>query len=946
MTSPGSFREQLELVVNATTAGGEAGFARLTGSAREADRAATDAGESVARAAQRVADARQKEADAAGAVRVAEQRLTDLRERGITSGTQYVAAEEKLETARRRQHAASRDVEQATEAVAAAERKAASAAEDLGDKAQGAGVDLDELKKKAAAFAGGLAIGDWARDAISGFATMARDTGQLARSMNATTAEAGAFLGLVGSLGLELGDLLEIQAEFATKTKDGLTLAGTELQHNADGTVNWSNTLIDALDTLQEIPDATERNRLGFGMFGEEGYKQLSRLVNSGTDVKDALAKIGVPITDEDIAAVADYDATMLDLSLTSGELGRTLGRAVIPAITGLVEAGQDLVDIVSGIPGPIALTGAAAVVLGIGMRSAGVEGTFLAGAMARAAAATAPFRATAALTGTTSAALGVGLGAAQSGASALLGALGGPLGVGLIVAGGAWYAASQGAEDLETHAREAAVELAAMEGPAGSAGDSVKRAAAKLRESAGAWETYAATMRGTTVTAATELNGFEQTLVSIGGALNAGAGPALTRWFADTDVTAVGFEGAIAQAREELAGLDEQSAIAQLSTRSLNDLIAEGTTTGDEFTTAVRNAAEAQEAESRTTDIAAAAIAAHNAVTRDAVQATYDFITARYDSENANFAFLNAMDEAKTATDDATTSVDEARVAQVELIEAALGAASASADAAIENARASGTILDAASEASIRADSMLADLRGKLDTPGLGETARAELQGIVDKLQTARDNGDIEAILSLTGAEETAGELDETTKDRDAVVKVESRGGPAVDEYLDRLASAARLAIVQVESRGGPDVRAYLQTLADMERLAIIRTESRGGPAVAGYLDSIAAEDRLAIIRVETRGGPEVRRYLDSLADTRTAIIAAQGRGAGLRGAPAAGTYATASSVMLGSVTLDLELTGSADRAQLSSAQRGAAYVRDVKAYERESGTGWRRQP
>jgi hypothetical protein len=62
---------------------------------------------------------------------------------------------------------------------------------------------------------------------------------------------------------------------------------------------------------------------------------------------------------------------------------------------------------------------------------------------------------------------------------------------------------------------------------------------------------------------------------------------------------------------------------------------------------------------------------------------------------------------------------------------------------------------------------------------------------------------------------------------------------------------------------------------------------------------------------------------------------------GSGLRGAPEAfsgGGY------RLGSVTLDLELTGRADRGQLSRAERGRARVEEIRAYERENGTGWRR--
>jgi hypothetical protein len=465
----GSFREQLELVVTSTTAGGEAGFARLEGAAKRADTAATDAGESVARAADRVAQAREKEADAAGAVRVAEQRLAEVRQRYGADSSQTIAAEEKLAGAQRRHHTAAREVERATEAQTAAEHKATTATKQHSDATEGLDLNMRELAEKAALLAGGVELGDWLRDSISGFIEGARASSAMATSMNATVEQAGAFLTLVGSVGLELNDLIEIQAEFATKTRDGLTMLGDELQHNNDGTVNWSQTIVDTLDHLQGITDATERNRLGFAMFGEEGYKQMSRLLSSGVSVKDALAQIGTPFTDEDVAAVKDYDRMMMQLSQQAGGFGRTLGRAVLPLLSGLVDAGQDLADVIGAIPGPLLATGAAAVILGIAMRKAGTDGTWLAAGLGRASGAAAAFRLSASVTSRTSAAMGVGLASARAGASGLLSAFGGPWGVAMLAVGAGMAIVSQGVETFEANAKKAA---AAIETTGRSAAD------------------------------------------------------------------------------------------------------------------------------------------------------------------------------------------------------------------------------------------------------------------------------------------------------------------------------------------------------------------------------------------------------------------------------------------------------------------------------------------
>jgi hypothetical protein len=940
MTSPGgSFREQLELVVKATTGDGEAGFARLTTAATTADRAAKDTGESVARAAQRVAEARDREADAAGKVRIAEQRLRDLRDKGVTEGARYVTAQEQLETAQRRQHTASRDLEAATQAQTEAQRKAVVSTDDLGESAKETGGELDDLKQKAAALAGGIAIGDWARNAFGGFTEGARSASNLARSMNATIAEGGQLATIFTTLGLEAGDLLEIQAEFANvigADAGALRDMGAEVKRNADGTINYALTIQDALAQLQQIPDATERNRRGFQLFGEEGYKQLAALTNSSVDVREAFERVGMPFTQDDVDAVADFDAQMLELDLMSGELGRTLGRAVIPVVTGLVDAGQDLATAIGQVPGPILATGAAAVVMGVGFRRAGTEGTFLAGAIVRASAAAATFRATAALTSVSAATMGAALGGAAAGARGLMALAGGPAGLALIGGGTIYHFMSEGAEALEESARDAAVELKRVDDVVRAGDKSVQAAAHALVEESGAWERATAAGRGYRDVLAD--SGIPEWLAesdAMGGGLATIAG-----LFGDEELAAYGAANEIENQASQLEGLEEQQAQTQTTTKTLNDLIAEGTTGGRAFADAVREAAEAQAAEAHTTDLAEASIAAYNATTRDAIAVMLEMYQAQLGQRSGWQDVLTAMQEAAEVTEDTETAASEVEQAYIDLTGTVLDYANESANAAVEAARAAGTVLDPLTEAGIRADATMKALHESLNAPNLTEQARDEIQAMIDDLARAQESGDIEAILRLTGTDEAESTLSKTTEDRETHVQVESRGGPAVDRYLDGLASQARLSIVRVESRGGPAVRTYLQTLADADRLARIRVESRGGPAVDAYLDGLASQDRLAIIRVETRGGPAVQRYLDDLAGAaRAAGISV---GGGLRGGPGTGTYEA--SRLAVNATLDLQLTGRVDRGQLSGAERGRAIVRDVKAYEQRNGTGWRR--
>jgi hypothetical protein len=948
MTSPGGFTERLMLAVEATDRGAESTFLRISGAAEQTSRTARDTGEAVARAADRVQQARLREADAADAVRLAAQRLQEVNERATATESQRLAAQQRLEQAQRRQAIATREVERATEAQTAAMRQAETATEQAGDAAQRTGVDLADLARKGAAFAGGFEIGQWATGAISGFLNTARGAQQLAASMNATVEEGGQLATLFGSLGLESNDLLEIQAEFAQVVADdatALSRLGAQLVENADGTTNWAGTLRSTLAALQRIPDATERNRQGFRLFGEEGYKQLATLLNSSRSVDEAFDLIGTPVNEDDLRAVQEFDNAMLELNLTSGDLGRTIGTAVVPLITGLVDAGQTAADAIGAIPGPIAATTAAALLFGLAKRRAATDGTLLAGVLARVTAAATAYSGAATRGAGASALLGGAMRAGRGAVGGLTTALGGPLGVALVGLGAGFAlvneltaenrdraeAAAQANTDLATALAEAGGQITAT----------VREQAATSASQAGIIETAReAGVASGDVTRAIleggdaldEVRGKLQdyadaNMETIGSSGESGrayteAGQrAIEMRDALDDLAGTTREGAGTQQEiaDELGGTASAAEKATAAVDALEALIAEGTTSGQGFADAVRAAATAQGEASVANDTAKAALDAYNAITRDAIDTTLGLIDAQIGARDSRYGFQSALDAAAGAEQDASTRLDEVGQAYSRLRAAALNSATSSADAAVEQQRAAGAVLTSASEASIRAESMLTDLRQSLNAPGLTKQGQAEVQALIDRLEDAQKRGDIEAVLTLTGADETGGEIDEATEDRDTTVRVETRNGPAVKRYLDGLAD---------------------------ERLAKIRVESRNGPAVREYLDGLAAE-RLAIIRVETRGGPAVDRYLDDLARERGATIAPR-VGNGLAGAPGVGSAVGfgggAPAVRLASVDLDLRLTGTIDRSQAARAERGRAIVEDVRAYEQRSGAGWRR--
>lgn len=969
--------QALQLVVDATTQSAEARFSALTRRAQETGDASVRSAADVASAADKVLQAQAKQADAAGQVQVAEKRLQELREKGTASASQLEAAEQKLESAKRRLHLASRDVVNAQGQEESAVRQATDAVEDGERASDGYGDALGDLKGKLAGLAAGYVGVEGLRSLVTGFADGARNAGLLSRALNSTVGEAGQVARLVESVGLEAKDTLGIIDTFqqtVAATPDVLDDLGISLKRNRDGTINYAASLKDTLAALQRIPDSTKRTALAYQLLSDEGAEYLANIYNGTTDVADAFDALGVPFDEEDVAAAAEYDTALQNMKITTGDLATAAGRELLPVVTAVVGGIKDVVDVVSSVPTPMLTAAAAVGGLAAAKHNLGVEGSFLDTVLENVQGGLGRVRGAFAGPEEGASRLSRTMGAARVAGGGLLGLLGGPMGVAVLGLGAAFTLLNNRTNANGVSAEEAAAaneDLAgALQQSNGVVTESVRRQAALSAQQAGLLDVAerAGVAQGDVTEALLgneaaydrvtqalqdyqDLNSYENnygtTVLKAEGHAAEDARESLDDLRGTVDENS--------ESQQQLAGeLDEttdKQALATAATEALTAALDAGNVSTSDLVRLAGDAVAAQDAAAAADNRAQAAMDAYRATTSQAVQATLELINARYASENAGFAFLQAVDNLKSATDDATTSVDEHRQAQVQLMQAALGAASAAADAAVQNAEATGQVVDDVAEAQIRADAMLTDLRGRLNTPGLTRGARDELQGVIDQLQTAKDRGDIEAVLTLTGAQQAQGELDETTEDRDTTIRVESRNGPAVERYLDGIASANRLAIVRVESRGGPDVDRYLDGLRGSDRLAIIRVESRNGPAVNDYLWSIANQYRLAIINVESRGGPEVDNYLDGLANQRrVAVIDVQRTGSGApsrpTGAPAlmgAGLYGDpAVNVTVQSLTVQAETDGAGRATPGSKAELGRQYVEALGAYTKRNGAGW----
>lgn len=830
--------------------------------------------------------------------------------------------------------------------VSGSANRAQRSVDDLGRSSKNLG---DTLKAGLALGAGavlGGGIVDAALDIGRAYFDAAKGVEQFANATNSTIEQSSQFMGLAKSMGLDINDLLEITAEFTQKAeamKDQLADVGIELQKNADGSINLSESLVDALEGLQAIPDDVTRSRIAFQLFGEEGAKQLAGIYNSSKDVRESLEDLDLGIDSGDIAKAKEFNAAMLDLKQAGQELGFNLAGSLIPALTTLANVLSPIAGLLGDIQPEVLLLGGA--MFGLSQVNLGPLRSGMAGVLTEVTDLADWTDESGRRMGTLGAAATVAKDKASGAFANMVGALD-PLtvGIGTAMVGFQLYGSAIDAADKA--AKDAIPRMKELTDAGLSQSEALEKTAQEVSNSASAWERLGAEFKAGPQDIAETLN----PLINVAEA------------FTNTGEAAKGFEESIREQAEALGPAAVAAAEMGLQQKELNDVIAEGISVNSgQFAQAVRDSAQAQVEQKAATDLATDSINAYIAATTGAVDATLAAASSTYAQSDAFRSAQTAIAEAATTVDDGATVIDEAAAAQDNAAQAALRYAAAALVAAEDQAALRGEVLSA-SEA---ADVQIAALQALAEQPGISETTRANIQSLIDQLTAAKEKGDegVNVQVGQSGAEEAGAEIDAASGERTAEVNIESRNGPAVTGYITDTVAAERMAIVRVESRNGPAVISYLDSIDD-ERLAIIRVESRNGPAVISYLDSIAGE-RLAIIRVETRNGPAVDAYLDSLATNfgagRTATISQRTAAAAAAGPSAASPVGFAALAAVSATNpaapsvAPLAATGARVTVQntyritnevatgANPVEVGRATVDAIRTFEASAGRGWR---
>jgi len=616
--------------------------------------------------------------------------------------------------------------------------------------AKGAVRELDELKKSAdgadksvagltKALSKGLAEGARAVIGVGlvaslglaaqAYADAATAAGQLATMTNSSVESASRFLAVTSQYGLGMNDIMEIFTDFqkaAQGSEAELQKLGVTIAKNADGTTDWITTAVDFLDVMQKIPDATRRNGLMIKYFGDEGSKQLAKLVNSGKSVKESLEAIDTArvFGTSDVQAAAEYNQAMQDLKGSADGLQFAIGRALVPALSTLADITATIVGLFAEFDGTtLLLVGSAAA---LALNAGRVAGILTATGTAMKALGNLAIKPLIVdYTGLTIAAEQATVAVAASGtaakgataASIVSGATKGVIGVAI-----AWEVVSRAIEsardNLEKFGNTSDTVTDQMVKDYAGSLSMFERWGLDVKDFASNWTNYIVPGKGL-------WNGVKTLWNEVFGGGDLDQRRQELEHYKEEQREAAEAAGDYAKASLEVQDTQE----------NLNKLIASGTATTEELTDALNAVGEAQARKAAIDREAEDALRSWHAVNDEAVSATLADVEAKIDARDAQRDYTESVNEFKGVQGTVSAESDAYAESLDNVTSSALDSAAADVEREKRIADLLGMPLTAAQENEILVES----LRDMANQPGVPKAVHDSIMGIVTDLETAQ---------------------------------------------------------------------------------------------------------------------------------------------------------------------------------------------------------------
>lgn len=188
----------------------------------------------------------------------------------------------------------------------------------------------------------GVAVAKFALDGAQQFVALASEVRNFQRASGASAEESSRFVAALDDLGISselgAGALFKLGKKAADGGAD-LAKLGIEVAHAKDGTVDLTETLLNAADAYAAQPDPAKRAELAFAAFGKQG-QALVPILEQGRKGLEAFFKgadSGRQIfSPEDLAKARKYELAIDDLQDTFRGLKLEAGEAILPFLNAL----------------------------------------------------------------------------------------------------------------------------------------------------------------------------------------------------------------------------------------------------------------------------------------------------------------------------------------------------------------------------------------------------------------------------------------------------------------------------------------------------------------------------------------------------------------------------------------------------------------------------------
>jgi len=726
---------------------------------------------------------------------------------------------------------------------------------------------------------------------------------QFARATNATVEEAGKFTTVARQLGLDMNDLIEINAEFSKKIEEQpglLSDLNVEIAKNADGSTNMTKTLVSTIDALGGMEDGLKAAQIAAELFGEEGSKQLAGFYLQGIEVADLMDRINFIDRSDDAKRFA---ASSLEMNLAMEQLQITIGAKLVPVMTELIDSGLAVFGFLSELPEEVYLmVGAAAAWYAI-QKVLNAELVVTTGLRL--------FE-----WGTNAADAFLTASGAANKAKVAIGGLAG------VARNAAPFLALAAAIALVNSSIKEGERVSAYATNIDNLNLSLEDQAKALEATEGWWNRFV----GTTQTKMQQIT-LETRKAAEASLANSDATES-ERAAAQALLDVLG-DGTSAQQTSNLATEEGQQAArdyaealggaagamadASAKQRDLADLISEGVTSGKEFSAALADAGEAAGETARDQEILNGVLAAYNALTYGAIEATEDFYAAFYAAEEAinkaKAAIAAYNDEPtpenETEVFEATRRAADAAATQWQAAQARLGNYVTESEIAAQRLATIEILLNtpgfppgAAAKLKLEAASItaaavreadfkipvgfseedintsLAIIKGLLADPSIDPELKAQLELDQTSLETAKGNIETLGVDAATEvkveADTTAAEdsLDGVTGDQTANVTVDIVNNKGAASVLDAVANPSddgRTARMKIDITNNLGAGSVLDNVANpggsarVPRMTIDITNNLGAASVLNNVANPNGQARIAYIDIVTRGSANI---------------------------------------------------------------------------------------